>query len=724
LMNTQNRAETFSFRPKARLLVLLGEQLIGSPRLALFELVKNSYDADANSVMVTLTGLDTEAAAIELLDDGIGMSFEDIRDIWLVPGADHKLKAKEDLRRSEIHGRLPLGEKGLGRFAVHKLGEKISVVTRKKGSDHECEVRIDWRELVSSEYLSDTKVLVSSRVPKVFLNDSHGTRIRITELREKEWSRGEIRRTFRQLTSICSPFAGPKDFQILLQVPGREDDLEGIPSFEEILERALWRFEFSVDADGQFSWKYQFRNRLKGVAAENRGEEKTNVSLLVPRRARDLLGDSSIGHRRQILVDKHLLRGIGPIKGEFYVFDRDKEVLARMPETQLIKLFLDESGGIRVYRDGVRVYNYGEKGDDWLGLDLRRVNLPATRLSRNIVVGAVHLDQADSKELREKTNREGFVETEALERFKEIVLGALTAFEVERRFDKDRLRALLKGGKADSKHSINAPVQDLRQLAVKHGVAEVLEPAIRRIEIEYKEFQETMLQAGLSGLGLAVVFHEVERGVRGLKRGIEEHAPEAVLREMASSLTKLFDGFAGLLRKNEREKLRASQLVRQARDLNLLRFKFHGVDLICPLLELGATDFEISGPRSLLLGAINNFLDNAFYWLRVRFPEVDGVAPKHARKIFINAFVESDGAKVLVFADNGPGFVDPPETLTKPFITRKPDGMGLGLYYANLVMELSGGSMQFPEAGDFEVPAGFDGARIALVFSKQSEQRK
>src|SRR5271165_7023011 len=112
------------FRPRARLLQLLGDQLIGTPRLAVFELVKNAYDADAKTVTVTLENVDGPVPSIVVVDDGEGMTLSTIRDIWLVPAHDHRELQRKALRRTSL-GRLPLGEKGVGRFAVHKLGDKI-----------------------------------------------------------------------------------------------------------------------------------------------------------------------------------------------------------------------------------------------------------------------------------------------------------------------------------------------------------------------------------------------------------------------------------------------------------------------------------------------------------------------------------------------------------------------------------------------------------------------
>ena len=105
--------------------------------------------------------------------------------------------------------------------------------------------------------------------------------------------------------------------------------------------------------------------------------------------------------------------GIGPVEGRFYVFDRDRPILRRLGESQLIRNYLDENGGIRVYRDGIRVYNYGEPDDDWLGLDLRRVNTPTRNISRNIVVARSICRLRQARISRRKQTEKGFVENAA-----------------------------------------------------------------------------------------------------------------------------------------------------------------------------------------------------------------------------------------------------------------------------------------------------------------------
>ena len=707
------------FRPRARLLQLLGDELIGSPRLAIFELVKNAYDADAGLVRVAIENIERPNASIVVEDDGNGMTLETIRDIWLVPGHDHRARQRAALQRTR-RGRLPLGEKGVGRFAAHKLGNRIEVVTRAR-ERYECVVSINWAELIRRENLSDAVVTVTERDPLVFRGDQVGTCITISELQEMSWTRGEVRRLHRQIASISSPFEGRSDeFSPWLEVPGHEDWVTGVPDVEALLKRAPWKFLFRFDG-GRFDWQYDFRG-VTGIKLERRNLRNTEQPLLIrPERDTDELGidQGAQGSRPPpIRADASQGEGIGSVKGEFYVFDRDPAVLRRLGESQFIKSYLDENGGVRVYRDGIRVYNYGESGDDWLGLDLRRVNTPARGVSRNIVVGAIELSLEDSRDLKEKTNREGFVENHALRRLKEIVLGALTPLEVEREKDKNNIRQITGGGQDPETKRIRQPLRKLRAAARRRGVDDELEPLIDKVERDYDELRDSMLRAGLSGMGLAVIFHEVEHGVRALCEQIEAKGEYEAIRTRARELAGVLEGFADLLRKGRRRPNSLKNLVRRVRDINRVRFRKHRVRLVCPALKDDAPDVDSSFVFGLALGALNNLLDNAFYWLRVRWPDEEDVESK-GRAIYLDINLDLADGPTIVVADTGPGLVDTPDELIRPFFSRRPEGMGLGLYYANLVMDLGEGHLVFPDAAEADVPKGFNGAVLALTFPQR-----
>ena len=400
-------------------------------------------------------------------------------------------------------------------------------------------------------------------------------------------------------------------------------------------------------------------------------------------------------------------------------YDRDQEVRRRMPHIRLLESYLDETGGVRVYRDGIRVYNYGEQGDDWLGLDLRRVNSPSQRISRNIILGAVHLSLKDSTGLVEKTNREGFVENESCQQLRCIVLGALAAFETERLFDKDRIRRLTERPDDPVTAKIEKPIQALRHELERQGVRDKFESYVVKIENDYRSMQETLLTAGMSGLNLAVVFHEVERGVKALHQVISEGTDiESAVRQ-TRDLMRLLDGFATLLRRDSKQQHSGRKLLDAARRFNMLRFRHHRVQFVSPALQNKDESFQSRFSFGLVMGALNNLIDNALYWLRVRWPDNPGPHATPERKLYLGISHDFEARPAIVVADNGTGFQgDTPENLVRPFFTRKPEGMGLGLYYSNLAMELNGGQLAFPQVGEVEVPNEFDGAVVALIFKE------
>ena len=698
------------FRPRARVLQLLGDELIGSPRLAVFELVKNAYDADASEAVVELALASKQEPMIVVTDNGEGMTLDVLRSVWLVPGDDHRQRQRLSDRRTLKHQRLPLGEKGLGRFAVHKLGNRITLVTRAQDAD-ECVVEIDWNELIARPYLDEAPVTIRVRRPEEFANNRTGTRIEIRQLRTTDWSRGEVRRLHNQITSICSPFEEPGGFEAKLLVPGHESWIEDLPDIQAILDRAIWKFSFRAEGEC-FNWRYEFC-KVPGFALDGRVVEKSGDRLKLPSRT----GDDRM--EKKVVADTTVFEGIGPVSGEFYVYDRDREVRRRMPNIRMLESYLDETGGVRVYRDGIRVYNYGELGDDWLGLDLRRVNVPTRRISRNIILGAIHLRLQESTGLVEKTNREGFVENEPCQQLRRIVLGALAALESERQVDKDRIRRLTEQPDDPVVARIEKPIQALRRELDKQGVKEKFEGFVAKIEQDYHSMQETLLTAGMSGLNLAVVFHEVERGVRALHQVISEGADLESAALQARELMRLLDGFATLLRRDSKRQHSARKLLHAARQFNTLRFRHHRIQLVCPSLQSTEKGFQSRFSFGLVVGALNNLVDNALYWLRVRWPDTRGPDESPERRLYIGISHDFDAGPAVVVADNGIGFQgDDPENLVRPFFTRKPEGMGLGLYYANLAMELNGGQLAFPQPGEVELPAELDGAVVALIFKE------
>ena len=700
------------FRARARLLALLGDQLIGSDQLAVFELVKNAYDADAAKVKVTLNGVDGDDPTIEVVDDGEGMTLATIRDIWLEPASDHREVQRNEKHRTRRFRRLPLGEKGVGRFAVHKLGRRIDLITRPRGEKVEYLVTLDWDALTAVRYLDQTRVRIRSR-PAAFFTRAKGralfgTCILISNLRRAHWRRGEARQLQRSITAISSPFKTNDKFSADLEIPEHPEWLEGLPDVDALIGLAPWRFDFTVDASGRLTWDYKFTSPMPKRVEGRHVAEKADKLLL----------DRPPGQRASPVADKAAMAGIGPLKGQLIAYDRDRKILAMLPQSQTVRDFLDQQGGVRVYRDGVRVYNYGEPGDDWLQLDMRRVNRPAQRLSRNIVIAAINLDLERSTGLREKTNREGFDENEVFGRFKSVVTGVIHKFEVERNSDKERLKRILDDTAEREIVLVETPLRLLRDAVLTSPDRQRLLPLVERVDSEFQEMRDLLLRAGMQGLNLAVVIHEVEKGIREVYEAVRSKASPEILEARSRNLMSLIESIGGLLREKAKDGADLRELVHGMAEINIRRFRRHQVRVTYDLPGDEREPLRVAGSSALLQNVLVNLVDNAIYWLRVRWPDQREGAPL-VRRIHVAYTEDLPGGPALVIADNGPGFEDQPEVLTKPFFTRRPDGIGLGLYYASLAMALANGALLFPDRDELELPEGLNGAVVAMQFGKR-----
>ena len=696
------RSESLSFKPRARLLRLLGDELIRDANIAVFELVKNAYDADALHSTVELRNVDADQGGhIVVRDDGMGMDWDTLTGVWLEPGTDFRKKQRNSKDgRSPRFNRLPLGEKGVGRFAAGKLGDKFTLITRAKDQP-EIVVEIDWEALVQHNYLSEASVPIHTRVPKVFKGESTGTLLNITALRDK-WTRGMVRNAQRSITAICSPFGEAGDFNAVLRVIPDKGWLSDLADPKTVIEQSLFRAKGTIrglcNGDNHLDYEYEFTppssmDRVSGRTASVK-------CYKLPKEARRMGEEVS---------PKGLANyNIGDLSFTLHIYDREPQILSlSATDRGGLRQFLNQNGGIRVYRDGMRVFNYGEPGDDWLELSSQRVNDPSLRLSNNIAIGAVFLDLGLSGDLIEKTNREGFVENNAYHSFREAVMRAVDRITVERNQDKVRIR----NAYGRSNQSLAEVVDDIRDVLRKKGVLGDVAQDINRMERHYLRMRETLLTSAGAGLSFAMVIHEVEKGIDELKRAVERDVSVERVRELANHLSELVDGLTYLTRRSGHSVERASRLVSQSLFNTEYRLRYHSIRVENGFNDDGK-DFQVRCIRRLVIATLMNLIDNSIYWLDQKKP----LDPT----LYIGPSGEFSEGPSIVLADNGSGFRDPPEILVEPFISNKPDGIGLGLHLADEVMKSHGGRLHFPDEGEVELPEWVDGAVVALVFKEEA----
>ena len=706
------------FKPRARLLLQLGDQLIRNESIALVELVKNAYDADAALVKIKMTNVEApKTGSIIIEDNGIGMDISTIKNSWLEPGSDTKAKLLEKNEVTPKFHRLPIGEKGIGRFGVHKLGKHIELITKKEKSK-EVVVTIDWDAFSKHKYLNDAPINIVERPPVIFTGDKTGTRIIIHNL-HKPWTRGMVRDVYRAINALSTPsgfsintkgeiiFDKISKFVVDFDID-KEVWIKDLPTWDDLKDYALFYFDMRLEGSRITKFRYKFvpwsiMTRVSGRFVSEKDKPVSDyLELIAPRPE----------NKRKVEGINLNDAQIGPVEFKGSIFVRDKALL-KLITTQIAPLsdFLDANGGIRVYRSGMRIYDYGEPGNDWIGLDYNRFNNPSIKVSNNMVIASVNIQRDKSLDLIEKTNREGFIENNAYTIFTQAIEHGLRQVEILRRQDKDKIDANYKLPRQfepvlKSIDSLKVLVKDkIKNQDLKKEINIIVD----RIEKNYKFMNDTLQKTATVGAGWSIYIHEIEKIILEIEKVIKSNDSQDRLSKLVNHLSKIIENYAQILRKTNRKIESLSKIINQALFNIDFRLQAHKVEIIKQYLK-GNKDFKVNVARSLIVGTIMNMIDNSIYWL-----ERSGRNPK---KIYIDIVEDSDFIS-LIIADNGPGFSLPFNELLESFVTTKPDGMGIGLNIAREIMVSHEGKISSNEKKDIDIPKQFkDGATVILSFKK------
>ena len=771
----------YYFKPRARLLKQLGDQLIKDEGIALFELVKNAYDADATRVKITLNNVDKKnIGEISIDDNGSGMNFTLITEHWLEPGTDHKEQKIIAEFTSLLYGRLPLGEKGIGRFGSHKLGQIIEIVT-KTDFDDEVSINIDWTDFDKTRYLQDTPITITSNpTPKTYIknidsipkedfdliiertvrsddisflkllynvnNDTailkekfqisekgvispegytrlktilnkaeyftSGTRINVNKL-WNNWTQGMLRNTFRSVNSINSPFPdNTSDFTVNIATD-KEEWLESLMTPEKAIAHALFVAKGYIE-DDQIHMHYEFKPWTQMEKLKPRTSNRIDM-LEVSEKKYD---ETKKRYVKQDIPFTLADYKIGRINFEYYMYDQDTKTMnLGIFDTAGLKKLLKNSGGVRVYRDNIRVYDYGEPGTDWLNLDYQRFQTPGQAVSNNQILGAVYIHRDSSSDLKEKTNREGFVVNPAFEIFIKAVSLSVKKAVQERNIDKEYIRDYY-GVTAKSEPVINK-VESLKEYVILNVTNEPIRNKINEkldeIEKEYKEINEKIISAAGSGLALNVAIHEMEKIIEEMLKIVKEEKMEGEISRHVDNLYSTLKQYAQLAQYSVNKNLSLRNTLRKSIDLNLYRLYAHDIE-IKNAAESMSEDVIIEFPEKLLLSSIANLFDNSIYWLEKKYARENQAGRDFKKKIYLNVTYDLQGGPAIVIADNGDGFQAGTDQLVKAFVGYKDSGMGLGLYIIDESMKINNGKLLFPENADLSLPKDMTGAIIALQF--------
>lgn len=699
------------FKITARVLAHLGENLIKDESIALLELVKNSYDAGATKCFVNFNfDIFGNLTEISISDNGSGMSLEVIEDIWLVIGTDNK-KIKLD---NHSLGRQPLGEKGIGRLGVHKLGNDITLYSKSK-EDDEVYVCIDWKKLANSKEFNDFKIDYGYSSSTHFEHNKFGTKIFVRDLKG-DWNRRKLRTVYRDLTTLNSPFSEKSDsFEVV--VSSNNNVFSGLPNLESIKEAGLFFGHCTIEGNRITEFQYEFKPWASLDKISPRFVNSLdNYERFLIHNIETENENGKIVRRQGILdLDKH---NIGKIRLDVIMYERDPSIFNLLNiERKGLNDYLRENSGIRVYRDNMRVFNYGEPGNDWLSIDKKRLGRSGGNISNSLLLGSVMLDRSTSLGLQEKTNREGFIEDEAYHTFVDAISYALDLFVQQRNQDRINLMTIYKKGK-----NVTEPViGELSEVIeiIKHKVTNEEDQNqilnyLYRMEAQYNDVRDTLIHSASIGVNLGGAIHELEKQMAALKSSAEAGNMEKV-KSIIPILETIIANYSSMMLKSEIQETKISDIVAKVVDFNLLRFLDHKIKLF--------SNFKRNDCYALLsktesIAALTNLIDNSIYWVcRSR---------NEGRMIYIHITdTFKEGYVTVAVCDNGPGFKISPELAVRPFISGKPlnSGMGFGLYIANETMKQMKGFLSILSDNDIEMPEkavqkDINKAIVALSFPK------
>lgn len=725
-----------AIRPYARLLTMLGEQLLKNERVALVELIKNSYDADADRVDVEFSGfeegmLPASESRIVVRDNGCGMSLDTVKTAWMNPATPAKFLAKRAGRRhTPLRGRVIQGEKGIGRFAVLKLARKISVATRTPGAELEAVVSYDFTRFdddfveeggdTREIFLDEMKIDWDERNPEALPGGAHGTVITMEALKGA-WNERLIDRLCRDVANLTDPVSrltrrDAKDsFEIGVVCNGERREIahdheETLKSLIE--DKAVFSIKGCfVDSD----CLYRF-DRGSGEEEVSLGDERVKGLWIWRQR---YLG----GKTMRQAVNRQAY-ACGSFAFHFYIFDFARRIDGRYLLTQDEKNLL-RNHRVYLYRDGVRVYPYGDPEDDWLNIDVSRgIGRAGDFFSNDQIIGWVDITQEGNPELRDKTNREGLIETGgASEDFvfligtflSHIKQGPFLRYQINQR-RKSEAKSVSEGLVAEHLVKLKESLRDAGETKRAREVS--------KIEAEYRQ-ERTFLSRraemteDLAGVGLSVEMasHDIMLLItraRDIGLRLARHAHKGSIkgvREQADMLVGVLQQVVIGMR-DVQSLFRSSRRRRKVLKVEPILDKIHGI--YAGLLErleitynksvVGTSPLVANSTDGVLMQVLINLFDNAAYWL-------DTTGPSRVREIRVT--LDGDAGE-LQFADSGPGVdvEDRPYIFEAFFSGKGQEGRGLGLYIAHQLLERYGYGIELvdPRGGSL------DGANFVVHF--------
>lgn len=722
--------EPVNFRVNVYLKNLVGKELITNQFVALFELIKNSYDAKASSVEILFDSWGNSDESIERIivtDDGSGMSRKDIDEKWLFLGYSDKRDRSEEQNidfRAKVRGgsRVLSGFKGIGRFSCDRLGSKLEMYTKKEDDDLWHHLTVDWEMFETADIKAEFQDIKGTLSDTDDLGDvsptdgSRGTVLVITRLRD-HWDGDSLLKLRRYLQRMTNPYSlsNLDEFLINLRVPNYLTSDRNKPEYERI------------------------NGPIRNVIIEDIALRTTRIqSRIQGNNVETILTDAGkfifkFQEREEFKYLKDLSADI------FYLNTNSKREFTKIMGIEPVRF-----GSIFFYRNNFRVMPYGDEGDDWLGLELERGQNWKRILSARDLLGRVavfdregNFDEVSSraggiknpealKELRD------FITKKVIKRLQKYVVEAINWGNLEESLNEEeaKLKSLavvttLAGGSSEITNIEFG--KDLVETAKKNEIEKLPElisglekasetisqPETKEYLVESTEAIKTgikRLRKEISDREREILFLEQTSRLKGPLVPVLEHELSIVRFDMLPTLNKAINRLSG--NKNLEDvaemlrtlRLQVEKIVKIADfaltakfDLKTEKFEGDLVSYITQYVNKFKRDFLESNGMSVSYGGNSGKFITTInpYEISIILDNLISNSQKNGGKKLKIQFEQKEKHLNVLFSDNGHGVKNElAKDLFNPGISGT-GGTGLGLYSIRKLAEDIGGSARF-----------------------------
>jgi signal transduction histidine kinase len=680
---------------------LIGRELITDRITAVFELVKNCYDANATNVFVEFKNVskDNHKGIITIRDDGEGMSLTDIREKWMVVGTASK---RTHDTSSPPFNRRYVGEKGIGRFAVDKLGGKVYIKTKKRSEKKLLTVEINWdnyENLAKQKKLTLFTDIENRYYETDDEENNQGTTLEIHNLHDS-WSSLDLERLYKELGKIVSPFY-PLN-----------------PPFNVII---------SSNEIKKFDNRLVFTDTVK--YSSNSGE----IGFDLEKGKQEILEfNEKIG---KIVKKQVSLKSFGPVKMKLFYFDENAK---RNYNAAYRK---DRIDGVKIYRDGLITTPFAEfesnpnKQRDIIGIDKRMWANIWDNIGSREIIGVVEITKNNNPCIIDATNRQDFVDNIEYRELKDFILDQIDVFSKLKKYEREKRKGEINTGLIQAKDEVQVFTETIEKIVKKSpGLKPLLAPLKKQAKNinstlkkgldEQKRVHEDFVRKENIYLSLMSLqdyatrlSHAVRTSLGKIKRMAEffkDYYPnlkhERYFKEYAvnifnemSTLDRVIDFMLSYAASNiDFEEFNLNQYIEEIFALNRINFNAENIKTIVEINK----NFTLVGNKIFIQDIIQNLISNS----------IKALTNTKEKIIKCTGNVEDDNF-ILIFSDNGCGIK--PGDEDKVFdiyytTTSEQGGAGLGLFIVKMRLEAMKGAIEVTES-EFKPGATF---KITFPFNK------